>query len=65
MQDINNKRQEINSIIADILNRNDDRKQKQMKDSLDSIKARITEVLKVFKNEVEKKHEKNMLSFQI
>lgn len=65
MQDINHKRQEINSIIADILNRNDDRKQKQMKDSLDSIKARITEVLKVFKNEVEKKHEKNMLSFQI
>jgi ABC-type Zn uptake system ZnuABC Zn-binding protein ZnuA len=43
-------------VIADILSRNDDRKERQMKASLDNIKKKITEVLKQFKTELENKN---------
>lgn len=49
------KRSEINNLIADILSRNDDRKEKQMRTSLDNLKKKISEVLKVFKVELENK----------
>ena len=49
------KRNEINKLIADILNRNDDRKDKQMRMSLESLKKKMSELLRVFKSELENK----------
>ena len=49
------KRSQINKVIADILIRNDDRKDYQMKQSLEAIKKKISEVLRVFKAELESK----------
>eukprot|EP00347_Sterkiella_histriomuscorum_P011245 403373188 len=53
--DLDRKRNEINKLIADILNRNDCRKDKQMRLSLENLKKKISETLKVFKAELENK----------
>ena len=54
-QTLDMRRNEINKLIADILARNDDRKEKQMRLSLENIKKKISELLKVFKSELENK----------
>jgi hypothetical protein len=54
------KRKEINSIIGDILNRNDDKKESQMKHSLENLKKKVTEILRLFKDEVENKMKRSL-----
>jgi hypothetical protein len=49
------KRNQINKHIAEILNRNDDRKDRQMRSSLENLKKKVSEILKVFKTELENK----------
>lgn len=47
------KRKEVNALIGDILARNDE--SRQMRASLDSFKRKISEVLRLFKVELEAK----------
>ena len=59
-QRLDGRRREINGLINDILARNDDRRDQQMRQSMDSLKKKINQTLKVFKEELDSKFNKKM-----
>lgn len=59
-QRLDSRRREINGLINDILARNDDRRDQQMRQSMDSLKKKINQTLKVFKDELDSKFNKKM-----
>ena len=54
------RRREINGLISDILARNDDTREQQMRSSMDALKKKINQTLKVFKEELDSKFNKKM-----
>ena len=59
-QRLDTRRREINGLINDILARNDDRRDQQMRQSMDALKKKINQTLKVFKDELDSKFNKKM-----
>jgi hypothetical protein len=54
------RRKEISALISEILARTDDRRENQMRLSLDQLKKKINQTLKVFKDELDHKFNKKM-----
>ena len=59
-QRLDGRRREINGLINDILARNDDRRDQQMRQSMEALKKKINQTLKVFKDELDSKFNKKM-----
>lgn len=57
---LESRRREINALVADILMRNDDPSNQQLKASLDALKKKVSEVLTSFKQELEAKFQKRL-----
>ena len=61
---LESKRREINGLIEEILVRNDDKQTGQLRKSMDGLKKRVNEVLKVFKGELDAKYARKMQAME-